>query len=179
MCNKTVTLTYAIEHYITFLAHRDASDQVVFSASCFLIRCTQVGNAHGHRDNRSAVCKYANFTNVSRMLCSEVLVWIDIFYTALSDSTMGNGSFPGVKSGRRVTLTPHPLLVPWSRKRRAVKLNNCPTKCDLFSLLHFCRQIYMYAKTILLISIVLFPKYFIITKSDIHTVVLTDFVYCI
>jgi hypothetical protein len=28
--------------------------------------------------------------------------------------TMGTGSFPGVKSGRGVTLTPHPLLVPWS-----------------------------------------------------------------
>jgi len=26
--------------------------------------------------------------------------------------TMGTGSFPGVKSGRCVTLTPHPLLVP-------------------------------------------------------------------
>jgi hypothetical protein len=24
------------------------------------------------------------------------------------------GSFPWVKSGRGVTLTPHPLLVPWS-----------------------------------------------------------------
>ena len=36
-----------------------------------------------------------------------------------------------------------------------------------------------YVKTILLISIVLFPKYFIITKSGIHTIVLTDFVYCI
>jgi len=30
--------------------------------------------------------------------------------------TMGTGSFPGVKSGRGVTLTPHPLRVPWSRK---------------------------------------------------------------
>jgi len=30
--------------------------------------------------------------------------------------TMGTGSFPGVKSGRCVTLTPHPLLVPWSWK---------------------------------------------------------------
>jgi len=29
---------------------------------------------------------------------------------------MGTGSFPGVKSGRGVTLTPHALLVPWSRK---------------------------------------------------------------
>ena len=28
--------------------------------------------------------------------------------------TMGTGSFPGVKSGRGVTLPPHPLLVPWS-----------------------------------------------------------------
>jgi hypothetical protein len=28
--------------------------------------------------------------------------------------TMGTGSFPWVKSGRGVTLTPHPLLMPWS-----------------------------------------------------------------
>jgi hypothetical protein len=28
--------------------------------------------------------------------------------------TMGTGSFPRVKSGRVMTLTPHPLLVPWS-----------------------------------------------------------------
>ena len=28
--------------------------------------------------------------------------------------TMGTESFPVVKSGRGVTLTPHPLLVPWS-----------------------------------------------------------------
>jgi len=28
--------------------------------------------------------------------------------------TVGTGSFPGVKSGRGVTLTPHSLLVPWS-----------------------------------------------------------------
>jgi len=27
---------------------------------------------------------------------------------------MGTESFPEVKSGRGVTLTPHPLLVPWS-----------------------------------------------------------------
>ena len=36
--------------------------------------------------------------------------------------TMGTGSFPGVKSGRCVMLTPHPLLVPWSRKSRAIPL---------------------------------------------------------
>ena len=34
--------------------------------------------------------------------------------------TMGTGSFPGVKSGRGVTLTPHPLLVRRSRKDRAI-----------------------------------------------------------
>jgi hypothetical protein len=28
--------------------------------------------------------------------------------------------FPGVKSGRSLTLTPHPFLVPWSRKSRAI-----------------------------------------------------------
>jgi len=36
--------------------------------------------------------------------------------------TVGTGSFPGVKSGRGVTLTTHPLLVPWSRKSRAIAL---------------------------------------------------------
>ena len=36
--------------------------------------------------------------------------------------TMGTGSLPLVKSGRGVTLTPHPLLVPWSWKSRAIPL---------------------------------------------------------
>ena len=36
--------------------------------------------------------------------------------------TMGTWSFRGVKSGRGVTLTPHPLLVPWSWKGRAIPL---------------------------------------------------------
>jgi len=35
---------------------------------------------------------------------------------------MGNGSFPGVKCGRGVLLTTHPLLEPWSRKSRAIPL---------------------------------------------------------
>ena len=39
-----------------------------------------------------------------------------------ASSTMGTGSFPEVKSGRGVTLTPHPLLVPWSRKGTAIPL---------------------------------------------------------
>jgi len=36
--------------------------------------------------------------------------------------TMGTGPFPGVKSGRGVTLTTHPLLLPWSRKSKAIPL---------------------------------------------------------
>ena len=36
--------------------------------------------------------------------------------------TMGTEYFPGVKSGRGVTLTPHPFLVPWSWKGRAIPL---------------------------------------------------------
>jgi len=35
---------------------------------------------------------------------------------------MSTGSFPGVKSGWVVTLNPHPLLVPSSRKSRAIPL---------------------------------------------------------
>ena len=35
---------------------------------------------------------------------------------------MGTGSFPGVKSGRGVTLIPHPLLVSWSWKSIATPL---------------------------------------------------------
>ena len=36
--------------------------------------------------------------------------------------TMGTGSFPGVKCGRDVLLTTHPLLVPRSWKNRAIPL---------------------------------------------------------
>ena len=39
-----------------------------------------------------------------------------------ASSTLGIRYFPGVKSGRGVTLNPHPLLVPWSRKSRAKPL---------------------------------------------------------
>ena len=36
--------------------------------------------------------------------------------------TMGTGSFPGVRCGRGVTLTTHPLLAPRSWKSRAIPL---------------------------------------------------------
>jgi len=45
-----------------------------------------------------------------------VLLWVT------ASCTMGTWSFPGVKSGRGVTLTPHPLLVSWSRKGSAIPL---------------------------------------------------------
>ena len=38
--------------------------------------------------------------------------------------TMGTASFPGVKCGRGVQLTTHPLPVPWSWKSRAIPLPN-------------------------------------------------------
>jgi hypothetical protein len=37
-------------------------------------------------------------------------------------STMGTGSFQGVESGRGVTLTPHPILVPRSNNRAKLYL---------------------------------------------------------
>ena len=30
------------------------------------------------------------------------------------------------------------------RQQMAPEFNNCPTRCDLFNLLHFCRQLYMF-----------------------------------
>ena len=55
--------------------------------------------------------------------------WGEIFRTCAdrpgdhtAPSIMGTGSFSGTKSGRGVTLTPHPLLVPSSRKGRAIPL---------------------------------------------------------
>ena len=38
---------------------------------------------------------------------------------------MGTGFFPVLKSDRRLTLTPHPILVPWSRKSRAMGCTAC------------------------------------------------------
>ena len=53
----------------------------------------------------------------------------EIFYTSptgpgvhQASCTMGTGPFPGVKSGRGVTLIPQPLLVPWSRQREELYL---------------------------------------------------------
>jgi hypothetical protein len=39
--------------------------------------------------------------------------------------TMGIGSFPGLESGRGVTLSPHPLLVPRSKNRVVLMIFGC------------------------------------------------------
>ena len=51
-----------------------------------------------------------------KLLCN---IWAA---TYLASCTLGTGSFPGVKSGRGVTLTLHLLLVPWSWKGRTIPL---------------------------------------------------------
>ena len=90
------------------------------------------------------------------------------------------------------------VLFCQSRRERNYLYSNSLEKCftanliiaqqdvTVISLLQFCRQLYNstmradgtrygYVKTILLISVVLFPKYFTITKSSIHTICLLHF----
>jgi len=62
---------------------------------------------------------------------------------------IGTGSFPGVKCGRGVLLTTHPLLVPRSWKNRAIPL---PTlwatpdlKRDHFTFIYIYIYIYIYS----------------------------------
>jgi hypothetical protein len=57
--------------------------------------------------------------------------------------------FPGVKSGRTVTLTPHPLLLPWSWKSRSIPLLHLWAVRPVQSLsactrVHFC---YVFTQT--------------------------------
>ena len=59
--------------------------------------------------------------------------------------TMCTGSFPGVKSGRGVTLTPHPLLMPWSRKSRTTSLLPLWAVRPVQSLSACTVQLYLYS----------------------------------
>ena len=59
--------------------------------------------------------------------------------------TMGTRSFPGVKSGWGVTLTPHPLQVPWSRKSRAIPLLPLWAVRPVQSLSACTVQLYLYS----------------------------------
>ena len=58
---------------------------------------------------------------------------------------MRTASFPVVKSGRGVTLTPHPLLVPWSRKSRAIPLLPLLAVRHVHSLSACTVQLYLYS----------------------------------
>jgi len=64
---------------------------------------------------------------------------------------MGTGSFPGLKCGRGVLLTTHPLLVPRSGKSRAMPLTHplghaWPTTGSLYS---FCARLLQILSTLL------------------------------
>jgi len=59
--------------------------------------------------------------------------------------TMSTGSFPAVNSGRGVTLAPHPLLVPWSRKSRAIALLLLWATRHVQSLSSCTVQLYIYS----------------------------------
>jgi len=59
--------------------------------------------------------------------------------------TMGTGSIPGVKCGRGVTLTPHPLLVPWSRNSRDIPLLPLWAVQPLQSLSACTVELYLYS----------------------------------
>ena len=59
--------------------------------------------------------------------------------------TMGTGSFPGVKSGRGVTLTSHPFIVPWTRKSRAIPLLPLWAVRSVQSLSACTVQLYLYS----------------------------------
>jgi hypothetical protein len=48
--------------------------------------------------------------------------WCRQLEVSITKLLMGTGFFPRVKSGLGVTLTPHPLLVHWSGKGRAIPI---------------------------------------------------------
>ena len=59
--------------------------------------------------------------------------------------TMGTESFPGVKCGQGMTLTPHPLLVAWSKKSRAITLLPLLAIQPVQSLSACTVQLYLYS----------------------------------
>ena len=58
---------------------------------------------------------------------------------------MGTGSFPRVKSGRGLKLTPHRLPVPWSRKSRAIHILPLCAVRSVQSLSACTVQLYLYS----------------------------------
>jgi hypothetical protein len=79
------------------------------------------------------VCCKSILTRFSTVLLKRAIHLREALY-CLASCTMGTGSFPGVKSGCDVTLTPRTLLVPCSRKSRAIPLLPIWTVCPVKSL---------------------------------------------
>jgi len=74
-------------------------------------------------DQRFPVCGMRNIGFVQVVFGTSTWIVVQTGPGAQPAScTMGTGSFPRVKSGRGVTLTTYPLLVPWSRKGRSIPL---------------------------------------------------------
>jgi len=78
--------------------------------------------------------------------------WGEIFHTCPDrpwgpPSLLYNGYrvFHGVKSGQGVNLTPHPLLVTWSRKSRAILLLTLWVVRPVQSLIACTVQLYLYS----------------------------------
>jgi len=65
--------------------------------------------------------------------------------THKASCTKGTGSFPELKSGRVVTLISHPLLVPRSRKSRAISLLPLWAVRPVQSLSACTVQLYLYS----------------------------------
>ena len=59
--------------------------------------------------------------------------------------TMGTGSLSRVKSGRGVTLTPHPVPMPWSRKSRVIPLLSLWAVRPVQNLSACTLQLYLYS----------------------------------
>ena len=63
----------------------------------------------------------------------------------LTRPVLGTGCFPGVKGDQAVTLTHHPLLVPWSRKSRGILLLHLWTVMPVQNLSACTVQLYLYS----------------------------------
>jgi hypothetical protein len=88
---------------------------------------------------------------------------------------MGTGSFSGVKSGRDVTLTPHPLLVPWSRNGSAITLLPLWAVRPVQSL-SACTRVHF---TLIMVGPATEPCRWILTYDKTYYASLHSLVYCV
>ena len=147
---------------------------VTLICSCsFRGRCSSVGMATGYGAGRSG-----DWIPVEGRFSAPVQTGPGAHPVSC---TMGTVSFLGVKSGRDVTLTPHPLLVPWSWKSRAIPLLPLWAVRPVQSLSACTRVIFTFTMFHMLCIVVLLLKaQHIVTKivEDVRSLLcmdLTDF----